>query len=41
MFGPVMGLVAELQAVRHRIVGHAGAYYGNFSGSAQAKIPSL
>jgi len=36
-----MGLVAGLQAVSRRIMGHAGAYYGDFSGSAQAKIRSL
>jgi len=36
-----MGLVAGLQAVGRRIMGHTGAVYGNYSSSARAKINSL
>ena len=40
--GPIMALVAGLQAVRRRIMGHAGAYKGDhYSGSAEAKIRSF
>jgi len=40
-FRPIMGLVAGLQAVNRRVMGHAGALRGSYSGSAEAKIQSL